>query len=124
MPHDSVVPPVEAKSQLSLQITWKELAENEEFVKGLDSWMDKVVKFFYHKNMKPLDNITADELIESLKSPELSETEKMLLRNQPICDVSMELVTTAVQLAPFGQPVSIILGCIYTRGVQVSLTRH
>ncbi len=117
-PPDTLVPPVEALSQIT------DLAENEEFIKGLDSWMDKVVNFFYDKYMKPRDNVTTYQLIESLSSPEILETEEMYLNYKPICDVAVKLTTTAVQLAPFGKPVSIILGCIYTRGVQVSLTRH
>jgi hypothetical protein len=116
-----MIPPVPALEALS---DIKKLANNEEFMKGLDSWMDKVVNFFYDKNMKPLGNITADQLIESLKSIEPLKTEELFLKYQPIFDVSAKLLTNAIKLAPFGQPVSIILGCIYTRGAQVSLTRH
>jgi hypothetical protein len=116
MPPDSVVPPVEDLTQI------KNLADNEEFIKGLDSWMDKVVDFFYDKNMKPLDNITPDQLMEGLKSIAPSETQDLFLKFQPICDVAVKLTTTAIQLAPFGKPVSIIIGCIYARGIQVSLT--
>ncbi len=100
----------------------RRLTYDEVYMKSLDSWVDKVVCFFYDKNLKPLVNVTVDELMKNLKGMEVNELEELFLKCQPICDVFASLIMFAAELAPFGKPLSIVIGFIYTRGAQVSLT--